>query len=76
MIILCGNKVDLEREVPTADGEKLALKEGLLFFEISAKTSKNVNKMFYSAIAELPFFEQFEFQDKDKLVEELGIILY
>jgi len=42
-IVLCGNKSDLEpqREVPTADGTKLAAKWGCQFFETSAKLSKN-----------------------------------
>ena len=55
------------------EGEKLAMREGLLFFEISAKTGDNVKKMFYSVIAELPFFEEFN-TNKVKLINELGII--
>ena len=38
-MILCGNKIDLEREVETNDGEELAKKEVLLFFECSAKSN-------------------------------------
>ena len=44
------------RQVPAADDEKLAKKEGLLFFEVCAKTNQNILQMFYSAVVELPFF--------------------
>lgn len=53
------------------EAEKLAAKEGLMFFEVSAKTNETVQKMFFTAVAELPFFEQFEFNDKKKLIDEL-----
>ena len=53
-----------------AEAEKLANKEGLMFFEVSAKTNESVQKMFYTALSELPFFEQFELE-KNKLIEEL-----
>jgi hypothetical protein len=43
-----------------------------MFFEISAKTGENVRKMFYSVIAELPFFEEYN-TNKAKLISELGI---
>ena len=42
-----------------------------MFFEASAKNGENVNKMMYSCIAELPFFEQFQFRNKDDLIKEL-----
>lgn len=79
-MVLCGNKLDLDRyilivilrQVPKNDAEKLANREGLVFFEVSAKTSLNLNKMFYSSIAELPYFEQYEIISKQKLIEELG----
>jgi hypothetical protein len=58
--------------VEKTEGEKLALREGLLFFEISAKSGEFVKKMFYSVIAELPFFEEF-YTNKIKLINELGI---
>lgn len=56
----------------SAEAEKLANKEGLLFFEISAKTNENIKKSFYSSIAELPFFEQINIGNKQKLINELG----
>ena len=42
----------------------------MMFFETSAKTSQNLNLMMYTAIAELPFFSQFDI-DKNTLIEEL-----
>ena len=41
-----------------------------MFFETSAKTNENIRKSFYSALAELPFFEQFN-MNKNKLIDEL-----
>jgi GTPase SAR1 family protein len=70
LIVLVGNKLDQERKVETSEGERLALKENLLFFEISAKTNENVKKLFYSVIAELPYFEQYN-TSKLKLIGEL-----
>ena len=46
-MILCENEIDLTREVETNDGEELAKKEGLFFFELSAKTNENIKKMFF-----------------------------
>ena len=39
VIILCGNKIDLKRKVEKIEGEQLAKKEKLTFFECSSKTS-------------------------------------
>lgn len=71
MIVLCGNKTDLNRKVTTQEGKTLANKEHMLFFEVSAKNGENVNKMMYSCIAELPFFEQYQSGNKEDLVKEL-----
>eukprot|EP00828_Plagiopyla_frontata_P006221 TRINITY_DN1267_c0_g1_i6.p2 TRINITY_DN1267_c0_g1~~TRINITY_DN1267_c0_g1_i6.p2 ORF type:complete len:205 (+),score=41.77 TRINITY_DN1267_c0_g1_i6:171-785(+) len=46
-IILVGNKIDLpNREVSTEEGQQLADKFKLPFFEASAKTGENVEKIF------------------------------
>ncbi len=46
-IILIGNKCDLPtREVSTEDGEKLARKYGLTYFETSANTGHNIQEAF------------------------------
>ena len=72
MIVICGNKIDLNemryiftinifqsRKVDFIEGEKLAKEQNCLFFEVSAKEDANVQKMLYFSIAELPFFEPF-----------------
>ena len=71
MIVLCGNKTDLQRKVTTQEGKMLANKEQMMFFEVSAKNGENINKMMYSCIAELPFFEQFQIDNKEQLIKEL-----
>ena len=70
-LILCGNKTDLEREVEKNEGEELAKKEGLLFFECSAKTNENIKNMFYSSIAGLPTFGVYDESERENLVKEL-----
>ena len=52
VIILVGNKIDLEhkRAIPTEEGEKIAEEFGLIFFFCSAKTGKNINEAFNELI--------------------------
>ena len=70
-LVLCGNKIDLaEREVKKEEGEALAQKEGIPFFEVSAKTEDGIKNMFYYSVAGLPTFAEHNFI-KEKLVEEL-----
>ncbi len=57
-----------------SQGEKFSKENRIRFFEISAKTGANIEVMFYSAIADLGFFNQFEPQNKEKLVNELSNI--
>ena len=70
-MILCGNKIDLNREVQTNEGEDLAKRENLLFFECSAKTNENIKKMFFSSIAGLPTFGIYDGDEKENLILEL-----
>ena len=46
-LVLVGNKVDLEdkRKVSFEEGEELAGKNGMLFFETSAKSGKNIQEI-------------------------------
>jgi len=47
-VVLIGNKCDLtERDVTTVEGQQLAQKHNLQFFETSAKEGTNVNEVFY-----------------------------
>ena len=55
MIVLVGNKCDMEAEraVPSRDGETLAAEWACPFFETSAKTSVNVHEMFAEIVREI-----------------------
>ena len=70
-MILCGNKNDLDRDVNKNEAEELAKREGLLFFECSAKTNENIKNMFYSSIAGLSTFGIYDQQEKENLIREL-----
>lgn len=54
----------------SSEAEKLAVKEGCLFFEVSAKTNENIKKMFYSVVVELPYFTGLKL-NKMKLINDL-----
>ena len=70
-LVLCGNKIDLSnREVKKEEGEELAKKEGIQFFEVSAKTDENIKNMFYSVVVELPTFAENN-TNKENLIKEL-----
>jgi Ras-related protein Rab-6A len=70
-LILCGNKIDLTtREVEKSEGEQFAQKEGISFFEVSAKTDENIKFMFYSVISDLPTFSEGA-TNKENLIKEL-----
>ncbi|ELP89946.1 hypothetical protein EIN_300150 [Entamoeba invadens IP1] len=51
--VICGNKNDLEnkREVSYIEGQKLAEKEGCLFYEISALKNTNLTEMFEKVVS-------------------------
>ena len=70
-LVLCANKIDLEnREVKKEDGEELAKKENISFFEVSAKTDENIKNMFYNVVVELPTFGENNV-NKENLIKEL-----
>ena len=70
-LVLCGNKIDLSnREVKKEEGEELAKKEGIQFFEVSAKTDENIKNMFYNVVVELPTFAENN-TNKENLIKEL-----
>ena len=55
LMVLVGNKIDLEerREVSYNEGSIFAQKNGMLFFECSAKTGNNVEKIFMESTQEI-----------------------
>jgi len=56
LIVLAGNKVDMEdeRRVSIEDAKKLADDNGILYFETSAKNNVNVTEMFLEIARKLP----------------------
>ena len=71
-IILVGNKKDLERKVKFEEGQNLAKKEGMLFFETSAKTGEGVVEMFFSSFSLVDFFNDKRGEiSNDELIKEL-----
>ena len=54
-VIIVGNIIDLEdkRQVTTEEGEEFAKNHGYNFFEVSAKTGKNVKEAFYDIFEQL-----------------------
>ena len=70
-MILCGNKIDLNREVEKKEVEELCKKYGMAYYECSAKTNENIKIMFYSSIAGLPTFGTNDAAEKEGLIKEL-----
>ena len=70
-LVLVGNKKDLERKVTIDEGKNLAQKEGMIFFETSAKTGEGVVEMFFTSFALIDFFNDKRKGNNDELVKEL-----
>ena len=73
IFILVGNKSDLEdkRQVTKEEGQEFADKYGILFYETSAKTGKNVDEMFYDSAKEIAKKIEQNYYDLDN--DECGI---
>ena len=54
-MVLIGNKIDLEneRKISYEEGEIFAKKNGMLFFETSAKNGINISKIFENSCKEI-----------------------
>jgi Ras-related protein Rab-2A len=73
VIMVIGNKTDLEREVSTEEGESFAKEHGLIFCETSAKTSQNVDAAFANTARVV--FEKLQAGHVDPAQESSGIRL-
>ena len=72
ILVLCGNKIDLGyRQVTKEEGTALAKKEGIAFFEVSAKTHENIENMFNNVTADLESSTNAN-TDKNKVKELLN----
>ena len=72
ILALVGNKLDITRKVPTDKPQQLAKEQNMLYFETSAKTNENIDTLFYSCVAELPFLANSD-PNKDNIIKELKI---
>ena len=71
-LVLIGNKIDLEKErdVSFQEGEKLALKYGMQFYECSAKTRININEAFQYLIDNVvDIYKEEIFSEKKEVVQ-------
>ena len=68
-LVLVGNKIDLERKVSASKAEAFAKKEGMVCYEVSAKTNQNVVELFYGGVAELDFFDDLKKTNSNILKE-------
>ena len=72
-LVLCGNTNGKNREVQKKEGEKLAKKEGMLFYECNPKTNENIKAMFYSSIVSINnlFINENLKESKILIIEEI-----
>ena len=74
-IVLCGNKCDLEskRTVSTSEGEELAQRMGVVFYETSALADINIQEMFYTLARDIVDWKAREGNKEAKDDEEIEV---
>ena len=76
ILVLIGNKEDLKekREVEEKEGNELAKKNEIAYYELSAKNYNNndIKKIFFNTVIELPTFSGYiDNKEKEGLIDEL-----
>ena len=76
ILVLIGNKEDLKekREVEKKEGNELAKKNEIAYYELSAKRDNNndIKKIFFNTVIELPTFSGYiDNKEKEGLIDEL-----
>ena len=49
-VLIVGNKIDLEKSIPTEEGRKISINYNSIFMETSAKTGENVEESFLTLL--------------------------
>ena len=73
IIFLLGNKIDLteERKITKEKGEQLAKEFNVPFFEVSAKSGKNVNEVFKTLYGKInESYDEFDRQRSTKIIKK------
>jgi small GTP-binding protein len=70
-VMIVGNKLDLEREVSTKEGEEFSSFNGFFFMEVSSKLGENVDEIFVKLVNERrkDLNEEEEEEEEEKLIE-------
>ena len=75
-MMLVGNKIDLgNREVTKQEGEQMAMQNGMMFIETSAKNRIGVLEAFeelVNKIIESPLIKEPNLEEKKKRINDLG----
>lgn len=74
-IIMIGNKCDLSREVSESEGQKIAKKYNIKFYETSAKSDVNINEAFMSIVKDIKkkLFDTEKIIIDEKVTNEIDI---
>lgn len=73
-LILVGNKIDLERKVTQQEGEELAQKYNVLFFETSASTGKGIEETFQALVENIMrSYDERKKQQESLMLEQITL---
>ena len=73
-LILVGNKIDLERKVTQQEGEELAQKYSVLYFETSAATGKGIEETFQALVENIMRnYDERKKQEESLMLEKITL---